>query len=82
MLKFSSFRGVNNMRKIFGITRSSDVKLGWVEREYPQLEEWRALAVEWLKGEMKGIRLRLETFVIFSKSTLLSMISIWIQNPF
>lgn len=34
-----------------GVTRSTDITLGWIAREYPQLEPLRVLAVEWLKGE-------------------------------
>ena len=32
--------------KVKGVKRESDATLGWVEREYPQLAAWRALAVE------------------------------------
>ena len=31
-------------RKI-GVKLRTDITLGWVAREYPQLEPWRALAV-------------------------------------
>lgn len=48
-----------------GITRETDMSLGWLEREYPQLEPWRNLAVEWLKGETRGIQKRLLALVVF-----------------
>lgn len=51
--------------KVKGSKRENDATLGWVEREYPQLETWRALAVEWLKGETRGIASRLQALVAF-----------------
>lgn len=58
------------MKKKIGITRSNDMELGWVARDYPHLEEWRALAVEWLKGETRDIGLRLEAFASFFENYL------------
>lgn len=52
-------------QKVRGVKRTSDTTLGWVEREYPQLENWRALAVEWLKGEPQGIHDRLKALTNF-----------------
>jgi hypothetical protein len=52
-------------KKEKGVTRKSDTTLGWVEGDYPQLAVWRALAVEWLKGETTGIDLRLRALVAF-----------------
>ena len=54
-----------------GLTRSTDTTLGWVEREYPQLDAWRALAVEWLKGEARGIQPRLKALVMFFERYLI-----------
>lgn len=51
--------------KVKGVKRETDTNLGWVEREYPQLETWRALAVEWLKGETRGVTNRLLALVVF-----------------
>ena len=51
--------------KVKGVTRETDASLGWVTREYPQLESWRALAVEWLKGETRGVDMRLSALVAF-----------------
>ena len=48
-----------------GVTRDSDIKLGWVERDYPQLEAWRELAVEWMRGQRRGVHLRLCALVAF-----------------
>ncbi|MCC0090613.1 gamma-mobile-trio integrase GmtZ [Aeromonas veronii] len=52
-------------KRISGVRRKTDTSLGWVTREYPQLEPWRTLAVEWLKGETKGVGERLRGLVIF-----------------
>lgn len=51
--------------KVRGVKRKTDTTLGWVEREYPQLAAWRALAVEWLKGETRGVDSRLHALVAF-----------------
>lgn len=48
-----------------GVTRKTDTSLGWLAREYPQLEKWRGLAVEWLKGETRGVPPRLNALVAF-----------------
>jgi len=57
--------------RVKGVTRKMDTTLGWVEREYPQLESWRALAVEWLKGETRGVDMRLEALVAFFERYLI-----------
>lgn len=59
--------------KVIGITRYNDVTLGWVERDYPQLEAWRLLAVEWLRGEPKGVAQRLGTLVAFLEKYLVGL---------
>lgn len=51
--------------KAKGIRRETDVTLGWVERAYPQLAAWRVLAVEWLKGEIRGVDDRLNALAAF-----------------
>lgn len=51
--------------KVKGVTRQTDATLGWVEREYPQLETWRTLAVDWLKGETRGLTPRFSAVVAF-----------------
>ena len=51
--------------KVKGVRREFDATLGWVKREYPQLETWRALAVEWLKGETSGVSKRLWALTAF-----------------
>jgi len=51
--------------KVKGIKRTNDTSLGWVEREYPQLSAWRALALEWLNGELSGVDARLKGLVAF-----------------
>ena len=45
--------------------RKTDTSLGWIERQHPQLAAWRALAVEWLKGETRGVNHRLHALVAF-----------------
>lgn len=52
-------------RKVKGVKRDTDLTLGWVERDYPQLTDWRFLAVEWLKGETRRIECRLRALVAF-----------------
>lgn len=51
--------------KVKGTRRETDITLGWVVREYPQLEVWRTLAVEWLKGETQGVGDKLRAIVAF-----------------
>lgn len=58
------------MTKKVGITQANDVNLSWVERDYPQLEKWRVLAVDWLKGETKGLKIRLESLANFFHNVL------------
>lgn len=52
-------------RKVKGVKRDYDIRLGWVERDYPQLSAWRTLAVDWLKGEVRGVRPKLSALVAF-----------------
>lgn len=54
-----------------GVTRKTDATLGWVAREYPQLDAWRTLAVEWLKGETRGVDVRLRALVNFFEPYLI-----------
>lgn len=58
--------------KVKGRKRENDATLGWVEREYPQLETWRVLAVEWLKGETSGVEKRLNALVAFFERYLIA----------
>jgi len=57
-------------RKVTGVNRANDITLGWVEHEYPQLAAWRALAVEWMKGEIQGISSRLSALAVFFEKFL------------
>ncbi|AZQ49625.1 gamma-mobile-trio integrase GmtZ [Burkholderia cenocepacia] len=61
----------DNARKQKGKRRESDTSLAWVEREYPQLAVWRELAVEWLKGETRGVEQRLAALVAFFERYLI-----------
>lgn len=54
-----------------GVRRETDTSLGWVAREYPQLEPWRVLAVEWLKGETRGVNHRLSALAVFFERYLI-----------
>lgn len=56
-----------------GVTRKTDTSLGWVAREYPQLEPWRGLAVEWLKGETRRVPPRLHALVAFFERYLVKL---------
>lgn len=38
-----------------GLTRGNDIELTWVRDHYPQLETWRLLAIEWIKGQEDGL---------------------------
>lgn len=51
--------------KVKGVNRNTDTTLGWVQREYPQLETWRVFAVEWLKGETRNVGEKLLAMVAF-----------------
>ncbi|ARU23405.1 hypothetical protein RSSE_c3012 [Ralstonia solanacearum] len=51
--------------KVKGMKRANDTSLGWVERDYPQLAAWRILAVEWLKGETRGVAPKLKALIAF-----------------
>lgn len=51
--------------KVKGVKRDTDTTIGWVERDYPQLAAWRILAVEWLKGETRGVDKKLNALVAF-----------------
>ncbi len=51
--------------KVKGVKRNTDTTLGWAERDYPQLAAWRILAVEWLKGETRGVDKKLSAMVVF-----------------
>ncbi|WP_349745760.1 gamma-mobile-trio integrase GmtZ [Pseudomonas frederiksbergensis] len=57
--------------KVKGMKRNTDTTLAWVEREYPQLAAWRVLAVEWLKGEIRGVSDRLNALVAFFERYLI-----------
>ncbi|MFW4929834.1 VPA1269 family protein [Pseudomonas alloputida] len=51
--------------------RNTDTTLAWVECEYPGLATWRTLAVEWLKGEVRGIAKRLSALAAFFERYLI-----------
>ena len=57
--------------KVKGVRRDTDTSLGWITREYPQLEPWRILAVEWVKGEIRGVHHRLKALSTFFERYLI-----------
>ncbi|MBA9859652.1 VPA1269 family protein [Ralstonia insidiosa] len=42
-------------KKRFGVTKRNDVNLEWVAKLHPQLEAWRALGSEWVRGREAGV---------------------------
>lgn len=58
-------------RKQRGLRRESDTSLRWMERDCPELAEWRALAIEWLRGETRGVSKRLNALVVFFERYLI-----------
>ena len=52
-------------RQSRSVRRETDVTLGWIEVDYPQLAAWRVLAMAWLKGETQGISWKLGALVAF-----------------
>lgn len=58
-------------RKLKRVSRDSDTTLAWVERDYPQLIAWQALAVEWLKGETRRVHGRLKALVLLFERYLI-----------
>lgn len=55
------------------ITRSSDTNLIWVERDYPQLTDWRNSAIAWLKGEVRGVSHKLDALAVFFERYLVKL---------
>lgn len=45
--------------------KRDDTNLGWVVKDYPQLESWRVLAVNWLKGEPMNLSKKLNVMAAF-----------------
>ncbi|HDS1322406.1 TPA: VPA1269 family protein [Stenotrophomonas maltophilia] len=58
-------KGANAHLKKKGAGREQDTSLGWLDREHPHLTAWRILAVEWLKGETRGLPSRLRALSAF-----------------
>src|SRR5258708_11655737 len=58
-------------RKMKGVTRKTDVTLGWVERDYPQLAAWRVLAAKWIRGETQNVSNKLEALAAFFERYLI-----------
>ncbi|MGF6408371.1 gamma-mobile-trio integrase GmtZ [Paraburkholderia sp. MM5482-R1] len=54
------------------IRRDSDATLAWVDKRYPELGAWRALALEWLSGETHGLSQRLQALSNFFERYLVA----------
>ncbi|MBP4049671.1 hypothetical protein J9978_09180 [Chromobacterium violaceum] len=52
------------------VQKSHDVNLEWVRRDYPELDEWRMLAGEWLAGTETGLTQRISALTAFFKRYL------------
>lgn len=52
------------------IQRSHDITLDWVRRDYPEFDDWRILAAEWLEGTGSGLNQRISAFARFFKNYL------------
>lgn len=44
-----------SVKKRKGFTRRNDISLNWVAATFPELEQWRALGAEYLKGREAGL---------------------------
>lgn len=44
-----------SVKKRKGFTRRNDISLNWVSATFPELEQWRALGAEYLKGREAGL---------------------------
>lgn len=47
------------------IQKSHDIELTWVRNDYPQHEEWRVLARDWLQTATKGLNQRIAAMGVF-----------------
>lgn len=47
------------------VQKAHDLELTWVARDHPELEAWRSLAVEWLKGQKSGLGHRISALTAF-----------------
>lgn len=71
MIQSRPIKSLTFSHKKIGKKRSSDLELDWVGREYPHLSVWRSFAVDWLKGESRGLENRLQALVSFFKMYLI-----------
>lgn len=47
------------------LNKRTDKELRWVQRQHPQLAQWRGYAVEWLKGEHSALGVKTAALVSF-----------------
>jgi hypothetical protein len=52
------------------VQKSYDKELDWVAQEYPELNDWRVLAVDWLKRERAGLAHKIPALGSFFKKYL------------
>jgi hypothetical protein len=50
--------------------KQHDTELTWVQRDHPEFEAWRSLAVEWLAGEKLGLSRKLAALARFFEDYL------------
>lgn len=48
-----------------GVKKSNDISLAWLERKYPEMREWRCVAIKWLEHEKKGVSTKLNALAAF-----------------
>ncbi|RDK01509.1 gamma-mobile-trio integrase GmtZ [Paraburkholderia lacunae] len=46
-------------------SRDADPTLSWVEEQYPELDAWRVLALEWIRGETHNLGHKLSALSLF-----------------
>lgn len=56
--------GVKSPRKP-GVSASWDISLEWMNREHPELAQWRDLATDWLKLQRTGVHLKIAAIRAF-----------------
>jgi len=61
-----------NPRRAPGLWKTNDQNMAWVLEKYPQLAEWRELAVAWMAGETRGIGTRLRSLAVFFERYLIA----------
>ena len=53
--------------------RSSDNRLRWIEKRYPQLSEWRSCALEWVNQRMRSQSPKLQALEVFFEDYIIAL---------